>query len=133
MWKSDEEAAIDVQGWVVRGKAEGALSMFARIVEFVPKPEKHEEFIRVLKNEVLPIIRKQRGFLELLPLIPEVKNEKAMAITLWVEPKDADRYHKKWFPTIEAIIRPYLATPISFRTYMVETRLCEHFEMALVA
>lgn len=115
------------------GKAEGALSMFARIVEFVPKPEKQEEFIQVLKDEVLPIIRKQRGFLELLPLMPEEKNERAMAITLWVEPKDADRYHKRWFPTIEAIVRPYLATPISFRTYMVETRLCEHFEMALVA
>lgn len=118
---------------IVPGKTEGSWSMFARVVEFVPKAEKHEEFVRVLKNEVLPIVTKQRGFLELLPLAPEVKNEKAMAITLWVEPKDADRYHKKWFATVEAILRPYLATPISFRTFMVETRLCERFEMALVA
>ncbi len=30
--------------------------MFARIQEFVPKLEKKEEFIRVDKNEVLPIL-----------------------------------------------------------------------------
>jgi len=107
--------------------------MFARVVEFVPNPEKEEEFVRILKNDVLPIIRKQHGFLDLLPLMPEVKNEKAMVITLWADPTDADRYHQKWFPSLEAIVRPYLTTPISFRTYMVETRLFEHFEMALVA
>ena len=104
--------------------------MFARIAEFVPKPETEEQFLGVLKNEVLPIMRKQNGFLNILPLLPEFKNEKVMAISFWVEAKDADLYHKDWFPKIEAIIRPYLATPISFRTYTVETRLCEHFEMA---
>ncbi len=35
--------------------------MFARILESVPKLEKKEEFIRVLKNEVLPILNKQHG------------------------------------------------------------------------
>lgn len=41
--------------------------MFARIVEFVPKWEKKEEFIKTLKNEVLPILKKQTGFLEIMP------------------------------------------------------------------
>jgi len=34
--------------------------MFARILEFVPKLEKKEEFVRVIKNEVLPILNKQQ-------------------------------------------------------------------------
>ncbi len=41
--------------------------MFARIVEFVPKWEKKEEFIKTLRNEVLPILKKQTGFLEIMP------------------------------------------------------------------
>jgi hypothetical protein len=111
----------------------GVNLMFARVLEAVPKLEKKEEFIRVVKNEVLPIMKKQHGFLEVLPLFPEIKNEKAITISLWVEQKDADRYHREWFPKVEEILKPYLTTPITVKTYMVETAICEHFEKALVA
>ena len=47
--------------------------MFARILEFVPLMEKKDEFIRVVKKEALPILKKQEGFLEILPLVPEIK------------------------------------------------------------
>lgn len=107
--------------------------MFARILEFVPKLERKEEFIRVIKNEVLPILNKQHGFLEMLPFFPEIKNEKAIAISLWTEKKDAERYEREWFPKVEEILKPYLTTPITFKYYMVETTLCEHFEKTLAA
>ncbi|MGB9233864.1 MAG: hypothetical protein WCC04_05575 [Terriglobales bacterium] len=108
--------------------------MFTRILEFVPKMEKKEELIRVLKNEVLPILKKQQGFLEILPFFPEVKNEKALAVTLWAEKKDVERYEKDWFPKVEEMIKPYVATPIIMHNvYRVETTLCEHFEKALAA
>ena len=107
--------------------------MFARILEFVPKLEKKEEFIKVVKNEVLPILKKQHGFLEILPFIPEIKNEKVVTISLWMEKKDVERYEREWFPKVEEIMKPYLTTPITFKYYTVETTLCEHFEKALVA
>jgi hypothetical protein len=107
--------------------------MFARILEFVPKLEKKEEFVRVIKNEVLPILNKQHGFLEMLPFFPEIKNEKAITISLWTEKKDAERYEREWFPKVEEILKPYLTTPIIFKYYMVETTLCEHFEKTLAA
>jgi hypothetical protein len=37
--------------------------MFARILEFVPLMEKKDEFLRVVKKDVLPILKKQDGFL----------------------------------------------------------------------
>lgn len=107
--------------------------MFARILEFVPKMEKKEDFVRVIKNEVMPILKKQHGFLEILPFMPEVKDEKAVYISLWTEKKDAERYEREWFRKVEEIMKPYLTTPITFKHYMVETTLCEHFEKALVA
>jgi len=107
--------------------------MFARMAEVVPKLEKKEEFIRVIENEVLPILKKQHGFLDILPLFPEVQNEKVIMISLWADKKDAERYEREWFPRVEEIVRPHLATPITFKPYMVETILCEHFEKALVA
>jgi hypothetical protein len=107
--------------------------MFARILEFDPKLEKKEEFIRVIKNEVLPILNKQHGFLEMLPFFPEIKNAKAIAISLWTEKRDAERYEREWFPKVEEILKPYLTTPVTFKYYMVETTLCEHFEKTLAA
>src|SRR5438067_11989861 len=56
--------------------------MFARIVEFIPKPEKKEEFVKKVRDEVLPILKTQKGFLEILPFFPENKAEKVITITL---------------------------------------------------
>ncbi len=107
--------------------------MFARMVEFVPKMEKKDEFLKTLKQEVLPILKKQTGFLEILPFWPEIKNEKVFHVTLWMEKKDAERYERDVFPRVEEIMRPYLTTPITWKLYNVETTLCEHFVNALAA
>jgi len=107
--------------------------MYARIVEFVPRYEMKDEFIKTMKKDVLPILKKQVGFLDVLPLFPEMKNEKAVHITLWMEKKDAERYEREVFPRIEDIIRPFLTTPITWKLYNVETTLCENFVNALAA
>jgi quinol monooxygenase YgiN len=107
--------------------------MFARLLEFVPKMEKKEEFIKVMKNEVLPILKKQTGFLEILPFVPEMPTEKALFFSLWTEKQYFERYQKDWFPKVEEIVKPYLTTPMTLKLYMLETQLCEHFEKAVVA
>ena len=107
--------------------------MFARILEFVPKAEKKEQFIRVLQNEVLPILRKQQGFLEILPLFPEAKDEKAITVTLWAEKMDWLRYERDSFPKVKQVMEPYLTSPITWKLYNVESSLCEHFVNARAA
>ena len=107
--------------------------MFARIVEFIPKLEKKEEFVKVVRNEVLPILNKQPGFLEILPLVPENNTEKMITITLWAEKRDAERYEREVYPKVEAVLKPYLTTPVTFKHYTVETSVCKHFVEALTA
>lgn len=107
--------------------------MFAYVNEFVPKLEKKEEFVKVVKNEILPILQKQTGFLEVLPFFPEINTEKALTISLWTEKRYAEVYEREWFPKVREILKPYLTTPITVKYYMVETTVCEQFEKALVA
>jgi quinol monooxygenase YgiN len=107
--------------------------MFARIVEFIPKLEQKEEFVKVVRNEVLPILKKQTGFLEILPFFPETKTEKMITITLWAEKRDAERYEREMYPKVEGILKPYLTTPVTFKHYNVETSVCQHFVEALTA
>jgi heme-degrading monooxygenase HmoA len=107
--------------------------MFARIVEFILKPEKKEEFLKVVRNEVLPILKSQPGFLEILPFVPESKTEKMITVTLWTEQQNAKRYEREVYPRVAEILRPYLTTAVTFKHYNVETSLCEHFVEALAA
>ena len=41
--------------------------MFARILAFEVKLEEKEEFVKAVNDQVLPILKKQVGFLETLP------------------------------------------------------------------
>lgn len=108
--------------------------MFARILQFEVKTEKKEEFVNVLKNEVLPILKKQTGFLEILPFFPENWNEKRVFnISFWTTKADAERYEKQWYPKVYDILKPYLTSPVTVMYYNLETRLCEHFVEALAA
>lgn len=107
--------------------------MFARVVEFIPKVEKKEELIKVVRNEVVPILRKQPGFLEILPFLPESTTEKAFVVTLWAEKRDAERYEQNTYPRVAEITKPYLATPITIKHYAVETSVCPSFMEALTA
>ena len=109
--------------------------MFARILDFDLKLEKKEEFVKVVKNEILPILSKQTGFLEILPLFPEkMLDRKVFTISLWATKADAERYDREFYPKVHEIIKPYLETPtITVRPYTVETTLCQHFVEALAA
>jgi quinol monooxygenase YgiN len=100
--------------------------MFARIIEITPKLEKKEELIQTIRQEVLPILKQQPGFLELLPFVPEAITEKFLAISLWTEKHDAEKYVRHVLPQIEQIVKPYMAVPFKTRPYNVETTLCEH-------
>lgn len=108
--------------------------MFARILEFGVKFDQKEEFVKLFKKEVLPILKKQIGFLEVLPFFPEkMKEEKWFTVSLWATKPDAERYEKETYPKVYEILKPYMFTPVTVRPYMVETTLCEHFVETLAA
>ena len=108
--------------------------MFARILDFELKLEKKEEFVKALNNNVLPILKKQTGFLEILPFFPEkMRENKVLAISLWTTKQDAERYEREWYPKVFDILKPFLTTPVVVNYYKLETTLCEHFVEALTA
>ena len=106
--------------------------MFARIVEIAYKPEMKDELIKTVRQEILPILKKQPAFLELLPFVPEVATEPMFAITLWADQRDAERYVTEAFPRLEQVLKPFVTIPLTVRTYRVETSVCEHLVDALI-
>src|ERR1700688_3836463 len=107
--------------------------MFARIGEFIPKLEQKDEFVKVVRNEVLPILKQKTEFMDILPLFRDTNTEKMTPTTLWAEKRDAERYEREPYSKVEGILKPYLTTPVTFKHYNVETSVCQHLVEALTA
>jgi len=48
--------------------------MFSRFVECHVKPDKKEDFTNKLRHDVLPILQKQPGFVDLISLVSEKRS-----------------------------------------------------------
>ncbi len=82
--------------------------MIARHIEVNVNPSKYNEFKTVLDREILPLIKRQPGFLGSLSLLSDMNNERAVTITLWRSKGDAENYNKKEFPRILEMIKPFV-------------------------
>lgn len=108
--------------------------MVARILESKLKKGKKDEFLKAVEREIVPLLRQQTGFLEILSLLPERRQEnRVFSISLWAMKADAEYYEKEFNSRMDEILKPYLATPVKLRPYTVESSLFEYFAETLAA
>jgi heme-degrading monooxygenase HmoA len=108
--------------------------MFARILNFDVKPEKKEDLVKALKHQIVPILKRQNGFLEILPFFPEkMREEKVCVVSLWTTPSDAERYERDVYSDVHDLLKPFLTTSIDVKRFHLETSVCERFVESLAA
>ena len=109
--------------------------MYTRSLEFTIKPEKTNDFLSFTRNEIVPILKKQPGFVELLPFIAETgKDRKVVSFTLWTNKTDADRYEREWYPKVAEMLKPYLTSTPHVHYFNFETTLlCKEFAHSIAA
>jgi len=73
--------------------------MFARSVYIRLKPNSVAEFNRALENEILPLLRKQKGFRDELALVAP-NGSQVVAISLWDQKENADAYGRETYPEV---------------------------------
>ena len=93
--------------------------MFTRIVECHVKPEKRDEVENTLRNEVLAVLQKQPGFVDLIALESEDETERLVAISFWNTKHDAERYHREHYPRVAEMLKPYLTSDPRVETFTV--------------
>ena len=89
--------------------------MFARVCELHFKPEKRAEFVRMLREDIVPMLEKYDGFVDEIALDLDTHPRKFFAISLWQDERDAEKYHKECFPKIYDMLEPFLVAPISVK------------------
>jgi len=63
------------------------------------KPAKTQDFTKIVTSEVLPLLQKQPGFSNELTL---VKDNHALAISVWDDKASAERYNQTGYPQVIA-------------------------------
>jgi hypothetical protein len=93
--------------------------MYTRNVSIKLKGNCAPEFTRTLENDVIPVLRKQKGFKDEITLIAPERNE-AVAVSFWDKKEDAETYSREKYQDI-----------LKMLSKVVEgTPRVEHFEVA---
>jgi quinol monooxygenase YgiN len=87
---------------------------FARNVHFTVKNGKVDEFNRLMDLEVLPRMKKEKGFLQDITVLG--KNT-GMSLSLWDDRTSAEMYNTKTYPEVLRKLNPVLEGTPSVETY----------------
>ena len=73
--------------------------MFTRHVVIQLKPKTAPEFTRLIEKEVIPMLRKQKGFLDEITFISPDLTE-AVGNSFWETKEDAENYNRTGYPMV---------------------------------
>ena len=90
--------------------------MFARSVSLHLKPNRVEDFTRIIQNEVIPMMRSLKGFQDKIVLVASGGLE-AISLSIWDLKEDAEAYGRGTYrEVVKALAKVVEGTP------RVETR-----------
>jgi hypothetical protein len=92
--------------------------MFARNVSINLKPNTLTEFMRTMEKEIIPLLRKQKGFQDEITLSVPGGRE-VLALSFWDQNKNAQAYHSSGYPEVLKILGKFLDGTPHVRTFDV--------------
>ena len=95
--------------------------MFTRVVELTSKSGKAKELSNIINEKVVPILKKQAGFVDEAVLVSDTESTRILGLSFWNSKDDADRYHREQYPKIQEMLKDLLGTEPVVRTFDVHT------------
>ena len=92
--------------------------MFARSIAFRLKPDSIAAFTRLIQDETLPLLRKQKGFRDLITLFAPGGRD-AVGISLWDNQESAEAYNSQGYPEVLKALRNLVEGTPQVHTYEV--------------
>ena len=92
--------------------------MFARKVAVRLKSDTAGQFIQKMENEIIPLLRKQKGFLDEVTLISQSGKE-IYAYSFWESSEDAEHYDRTAFKQVTGLLTGLIDGAVRIHTYTV--------------
>ena len=92
--------------------------MFVRNVSINLKPNTLTEFTKTMESEIIPLLRKQKGFQdEITFVVPGGRD--AVGISLWDQKESAEAYNSHGYPDVLKALRNLVEGTPQVQTYEV--------------
>src|ERR1700719_1861602 len=95
--------------------------MHTRVVELTSKSGKARELCNTIDDKVLPILRKQAGFVDEAVIVSDTEPNRILALSFWKTREDAERYQHEQFDTVQKTVQHLLEAGPVVRTFNVHT------------
>lgn len=95
--------------------------MFTRVVEITSKSGKARELSNTIDDQILPILKRQAGFVDEAVMVSDTEPNRVLAISFWNTREDAQRYEREQFDTVQKTVQHLLETAPVVRTFDVHT------------
>jgi hypothetical protein len=92
--------------------------MFARRVSMHLKPNSVSELTQRLEKEIIPLLRKQKGFQDEITFVAPNGTE-AFGISLWEKAENAEAYNRGTYPEVTKILAKVVQGTPQVETYEV--------------
>jgi hypothetical protein len=94
--------------------------MYARNVQLNLKANTQSEFVRMLENDVLPVLRKQHGFKDEITFVAPNGTD-ALAISLWEKRENAEAFARDSYPGVLKSLSTVIDGTPRVETYEVKS------------
>ena len=95
--------------------------MYTRVVELTSKSGKAKELSNTINEKVVPILKKQTGFVDETVLVSDTESTRILGLSFWNSKEDAERYHREQYPKIQEMLKPLIEGELVIRTFDVHT------------
>jgi heme-degrading monooxygenase HmoA len=95
--------------------------MFTRVVEVTSKSGKARELCNTIDDKVLPILRRQAGFVDETTIVSDTEPNRVLALSFWNTREDAQRYQHEQFDSVQKTLQHLLETAPVVRTFDVHS------------
>ena len=94
--------------------------MFTRVVAIVAKPGRARELSNAIRDNILPILENQPGFVDEILLASNTEPDQILALSFWRSQQDAERYTHECYSRVNQLVSHLvLSAPVS-RTFNVD-------------
>ncbi len=95
--------------------------MYTRVVELTSKSGKARELCNTIDDKVLPILKRQTGFVDETVIVSDTEPNRILALSYWHSREDAQRYEREQFDTVQKTVQNLLETAPVVRTFDVHS------------
>ncbi len=95
--------------------------MFTRVVELTTKPGKNKQLSDTINDKVLPILKKQKGFVDETVLVSDKEDNRVLSLSFWTRREEAEEYHRVEYQKVHDLVRHLIEAEPVIRTFDVHT------------